>query len=73
MNPTLVYYRTPRRIEIVGSVDPYNGQAVAADVNCEFKDDIVEIIIDVTSSILAGDISDMNQQQRTSQESEKNN
>jgi hypothetical protein len=73
MNPVLVYYRTPRRIQIQGSIDPYTGQAVVADIECEFKDDIVEIMIDSAASILAGDISDMNQQQRTSQESEKNN
>jgi hypothetical protein len=73
MNPVLVYYRTPRRIQIAGSIDPYTGQAVAVDVNCEFKDDIVELMIDYAASILAGDISDMNQYQRGSQESEKNN
>ena len=73
MEPWLVYYRVPRRIEIAGSVDPYTGDPILVDVHCEFKDDIVEIMIDAAVSILAGDISDMNQQQRGAAESEKNN
>tara|TARA_B100000519_G_scaffold202748_1_gene222127 strand:- start:4212 stop:5933 length:1722 start_codon:yes stop_codon:yes gene_type:complete len=73
MDPVLVYYRVPRRVQIVGSVDPYTGSEVAADVNCEFKDDIVELLIDYTASILAGDISDANQMIRGEQQGEKNN
>ena len=73
MEPKLHYYRTPRRIEIAGSIDPYTGQAVAADVVPEFKDDIVEVIIDSAVSILAGDISDSNQMLRGTESSEKNN
>tara|TARA_A100000172_G_scaffold36352_1_gene22069 strand:+ start:134 stop:1867 length:1734 start_codon:yes stop_codon:yes gene_type:complete len=73
MDPVLVYYRVPRRVEIVGSVDPYAGTAVVADVECEFKDDIVELLIDYTASILAGDISDANQMIRGEQQGEKNN
>jgi hypothetical protein len=73
MDPVLVYYRTPRRVEIAGSVDPYTGLAVAADTESEFKDDIVELIIDSAVSTLAGDISDANQMMRGEQQSEKNN
>ena len=73
MDPVLVYYRVPRRIEIAGSVDPYTGIAVVADINSEFKDDIVELMIDSAAAIIAGDISDANQMGRGSQESEKNN
>jgi hypothetical protein len=73
MEPTLYYYRTPRRIEIVGSVDPYTGQPVGADIECEFKDDIVELLIDNGVSILAGDIDASNQMMRGEESSEKNN
>jgi len=73
MDPVLVYYRVPRRVEILGSVDPYNGADVLVDVECEFKDDIVELLIDYTASILAGDISDANQMIRGEQQGEKNN
>ena len=73
MDPVLVYYRVPRRMEITGAVDPYTGNLVAVDVECEFKDDIVELMIDYTASILAGDISDANQMIRGEQQAEKNN
>tara|TARA_B100000902_G_C27157624_1_gene837026 strand:- start:255 stop:1094 length:840 start_codon:yes stop_codon:yes gene_type:complete len=73
MDPVLVYYRTPRRIRIVNSVDPYTGLTVTADIPCEFKDDIVEILIDSAVSTLAGDISDANQMMRGEQAAEKNN
>ena len=73
MDPKLVYYRMPRRIEILNSVDPYTGLIVALDITPEFKDDIVELIIDSAVSILAGDISDANQMMRGEQSSEKNN
>jgi hypothetical protein len=73
MDPVLIYYRTPRRIQIAGSVDPYTGNTVAADISSEFKDDIVEIIIDSAVSTLAGDISDANQMVRGEQAAEKNN
>jgi hypothetical protein len=73
MDPVLIYYRTPRRIEILGSVDPYTGNTVAVDVPSEFKDDLVEVIIDNAVSLLAGDISDANQMIRGEQAAEKNN
>jgi hypothetical protein len=73
MEPTLYYYRTPRRIEIAGSIDPYTGELVAADIECEFKDDIVELLIDNGVSILAGDIDASNQMMRGEESSEKNN
>jgi len=73
MDPVLIYYRTPRRIEILGSVDPYTGFEVIANVPSEFKDDIVEVIIDNAVSLLAGDISDANQMIRGEQAAEKNN
>lgn len=72
-NPTLTYYRKPINIEIQDCVDPYTGVASVADVICEFKDDITEIIIDEAVSIIAGDIDSVNQYVRGSQQAEKNN
>jgi hypothetical protein len=72
-SPVLTYYRRPRLIEIQDCVDPYTGAATAADVTCEFKDDIVELIIDEAVSIIAGDIDSVNQYMRGSQSAEKNN
>ena len=72
-SPMLTYYRRPRMIEIAGCVDPYTQQTPAADVICEFKDDVVELIIDEAVSIIAGDIEAVNQAMRGSQNAEKNN
>lgn len=69
----LSYYRQPTRIEIAGCVDPYTQLATAVDVECEFKDDIVELFIDEAAKILAGDIESFNQQQTASQQVEGNN
>lgn len=73
INPLLTYYRQPRNIEIEDCVDPYTLVASPADVECEFKDDIVELIIDEAVSIIAGDINDINQYVRGSTSAEKNN
>ncbi len=60
--PKLVYYRKPRQISFEGCVDEYDKNT--SDVECEFKDDIVEMLIDATASLLAGDIESINQYQR---------
>ena len=73
VNPTLTYYRKPRYIQITNVVDPYTGLVSAADVTCEFKDDIVELLIDETASIIAGDIESANQFARGTQNAERNN
>jgi|TARA_R100000479_G_scaffold61233_1_gene29015 hypothetical protein len=69
----LTYYRKPRNIQIEGCVDPYTTQVTAADVICEFKDDICELIIDEAVSIIAGDIADINNYTREMQAAERNN
>lgn len=70
---TLTYYRQPRRIEIANVTNPYTGVTPAIDVTSEFKDDLVELFIDETVKILAGDIESMIQFQRMSQSVENNN
>ena len=68
----LAYYRQPIKIQIQGCVDPYTSIQSTVNVQCEFKDDIVEVIIDEAVSILAGDIESFNQYQRATQNSQKN-
>lgn len=68
----LVYYRVPRTVKFNGCVDPSTGAAITADVICEFKDDIAEILVDEAAAILAGDIENMNQYQRETQNSQRN-
>jgi len=72
-NAILSYYKQPRRIEIVGVVDPYTTIASTVEVECEFKDDIVELLIDEAAKVLAGDIESMNQVQTATGQVEGNN
>ena len=69
----LTYYRQPRKIQIDGCVDPYTGVQSTVNVECEFKDDIIEVIIDEAVSIIAGDIESGNQFSRGSEGAERNN
>ena len=69
----LIYYRQPIKIQINGCVDPYTSIQSTTEVQCEFKDDIIELIIDEAVSILAGDIESGNQFSRGSEGAERNN
>jgi hypothetical protein len=69
----LTYYRQPVKIQIQGCVDPYTGVQSTVDVQSEFKDDIIEVIIDEAVSILAGDIESGNQFSRGTETAERNN
>jgi len=71
---SLMYYKQPRRIVIAGCGDPYTGDPnPVADIIPEFKDDIVEVLIDEAAAILAGDIENLTQVQREKQAAESNN
>ena len=69
----LIYYRQPRKIQIEGCSDPYTNLQSTVNVLCEFKDDIIELIIDEAVSILAGDIESGNQFSRGTETAERNN
>lgn len=69
----LSYYRQPRRIQILGVTDPYTLQTSTAEIQSEFKDDIIELFVDEAVQIIAYDIENFNQAQRSSQSVEKNN
>ena len=69
----LIYYRQPRKIQIQGCVDPYTTLESPVNVLCEFKDDIIELLIDETVSILAGDIESTSQFGRGTEGAERNN
>ena len=73
VNPVLTYYRQPVLIEFAGVTNPYTGTVSPTDVISEFKDDIVELILDDTASLIAGDIENFNQMQREQQSAERNN
>jgi len=69
----LTYYRFPAYIQIQGCTDPYTGQTSAANIECEFKDDIVELLIDEAVNIIAGDIESGAQVNRGSESAERSN
>lgn len=70
----LMYYHQPRRIVAAGCADVYTGVTnPGVDVLSEFKDDIVEVIIDDAVSIILGDIENYPNSQRAKQMSENNN
>jgi hypothetical protein len=69
----LTYYRQPRRIQIQGVSDPYTGQVSTSNVECEFKDDLVEVFIDECVKILAGDLEDVTANQIADNSVETNN
>ena len=69
----LTYYRQPIKIQINGCSDPYTGTISTTEVQSEFKDDIIELIIDEAVSILAGDIESGNQFSRTQESAERSN
>ena len=70
---SLTYYRQPRRIQLKGCVDPYTNEETLVNIESEFKDDIIELIIDETVSVLAGDIESIVQYPRGTQTAERNN
>jgi len=69
----LTYYRQPRRIQIPGVSDPYTGLISTTNVECEFKDDLVELFIDECVKILAGDLEDVTANQIADNSVETNN
>jgi hypothetical protein len=73
VNPRLIYYRFPRSISIKNCSDPSTGLISTKEVETELKDDVVELIIDDTVAILAGDIENILQSQRSSTQAERNN
>jgi len=73
VQPVLTYYRKPILVEFLDVLNPYTGVVSTADVICEFKDDIAEVIIDETAALIAGDIENMIQVQRDQQSAERNN
>ena len=74
VDPVLFYYyRQPILVQFINVSNPYTGLVSIVDVECEFKDDIVEVLIDEAAAIIAGDIESFNQYSRESENAEKNN
>jgi hypothetical protein len=68
----LIYFRKPLEIQFNGCINISTGQIFTADQECEFNDDVAEIIADNTAMILAGDIESITQYQREQQSVQSN-
>lgn len=73
LDSTLTYYRKPKEVQFLDCINLKTGENFTKDQHCEFKDDIVELLIDEAVSILAGDIENQFQMQRNQQNPERNN
>ena len=72
----LTYYKQPRRIEMTRvSRIPMTGDGAisTAEVICEFKDDVVEVLIDEAVKIISGDMEYMTSIQIANTSVESNN
>lgn len=67
----LYYYKKPVDIAFDNCIDPSTGLS-SANIECEFRDDVTEIMIDEAAAILAGDIESFNQYQREIQNAQRN-
>jgi hypothetical protein len=67
----LLYYRQPKGISVAGILDIDGNDN--GDVDPEFKDDIVEVLIDETVKILSSDIESWNQNASASRRETENN
>jgi hypothetical protein len=72
VDASLMYYREPVKIQILDCVDPYTLSTSTANIECEFQDNIVEVLIDNAVQVLAGDIESMNQYSIANNSSEVN-
>jgi hypothetical protein len=68
----LTYYRKPVDVQFNGCIDASTGTVFTADQNCEFNDDVAEVICDNAAMILAGDIESITQYQRQQQNVQSN-
>ena len=68
----IIYYRKPQEVQFKGCINPSTGTTFATDQECEFNEDIAEIIVDAAASILAGDIESISQYQREQQNVQSN-
>jgi hypothetical protein len=65
-NGKLTYYRTPQTIKFA-NCPGLNGELLSVERLCEFRDDIVEEILEKTVVILSADLEQMNRYQTATQ------
>lgn len=70
--PEIIYYRKPRSIQFLDCIDIETGKTSIADVTCEFKDTITELIIDDAAAILSFDLENTPNAQRNQLNEQRN-
>lgn len=68
----IIYYRKPVEVQFNGCIDITTGTLFTADQECEFNDDVAELIVDEAAMILAGDFESIIQYQREQQNVQTN-
>jgi len=68
----LVYYRKPLEVQFTDCINIKTGFPFTANQECEFNDDVAEVIADNAAMILAGDIESITQYQREQQNVQSN-
>lgn len=71
--PLLTYYRRPIHIQIANCTDPDTGLPVVDDVECEFPNNVIEILIDEAAAILSMDMDNYQKSNMLTNDAERNN
>lgn len=69
----MIYYREPVNVTMTGVVDIYTGIAATGDVDCEFPDNLANIICVAAAAILEGDWENYNKMMSLRQQVDNNN
>lgn len=72
-SPRLTYFREPRAVVFANCTDPNTGNPSLVDIECEFPDRVIELIIDDAVAILAGDMDNFSKMQIFKNNAEHNN
>jgi len=72
INPEVIYYRKPITVQFNGCTDTETGLTSTSDVLCEFRDSVIELIIDDAAAIISGDL-DMQQNMQRLNQAEQHN
>ncbi len=68
----LTYYRIPLFIEMISVANPFTGVVSTVDVLCEAPDNVIEVIIEGASAILARDIKSYQEAQMNTAAADRN-
>jgi len=56
IDPKVIYYRTPTPVQFLGCTNTETGIQSLANVECEFRDTVIELIIEDAAAIIAKDL-----------------